>query len=47
MKCSTSFVKDKNIARPLELINKTNQFNLNGLELLRKNGQNIFQKIIL
>ena len=44
MKCSTSFVKDKNIARPLELINKTNQFNLNGLRITEKEWSKYFSK---
>ena len=44
MRCLVSRVIDKNEERPLELINKTNQFNLNGIRLNENDWYKNFKK---
>jgi len=44
MRCLISRVRDKNELRPLELINKTNQFNLNGIRLSENDWYKYFNK---
>ena len=44
MKCLVSRVLDKNEERPLELINKTNQFNLNGMRINENDWYKNFKK---
>ncbi len=44
MRCLVSRVVDKNEERPLELINKTNQFNLNGIRLNENDWYKYFKK---